>query len=172
MKKLFNWLIVLASIVGAFYGVGLIVPRSQTLGAKTTFTTVPRDVYAIVADVSAWPQWHPNVVMVKERGERNSNPLWQITAKDGRSFELEVMGQEDEKTWNGTYTSEGTRTNLRFDLSWYGSGTRLRVTRSADTRDPWQRARDFFTPSKDVPPIALLNAIATHFGEAGQAESN
>src|SRR5262245_21508791 len=146
VKKLFNWLIVLAACVGAFYGVGLIVPRNQTLVAKTNFTTRPADVFALLSDFSTWPQWHPKIATVQERPEKNDHPVWNVLTKDGRTFEVEVLGAEDEKFWNGTYTIEGTRSTLRFDISWFGTGSRVRVTRTADTRDPWLRAKGFFQP--------------------------
>ena len=172
MKKLFNWLMVLAGCVGAFYGVGLIVPRNQTLGAKANFTTQPRDVFEVLNDLSTWPQWHPNFLSVQERPERNDHPVWRVLTKEGLSFEIEVLGTEEEKFWHGTYTIEGTLTILRIDLAWYGKGARVRATRTTDTRDTWLRARGFFLPSSEIEPVALLNAFGTYFGESTKAEAN
>ena len=172
MKKYFNWLMVLAACVGAFYGVGLIVPRNQTLGAKAPYTAKPDQVYEVLADLRTWPEWFPGLASVQERPERNGHPVWRVLTKDGLSFEIEVLGTEDEKSWNGTYTIDGTRTTLRFDMTWYGSGSRLRATRAADTRDTWLRAKNFFLPSSEVEPIAILQGLGVFFGESVEAENN
>lgn len=172
MKRFLNWIIVLAACVGAFYGVGLIVPRSQTQGAKAAFGTKPAEIFEALNDLTTWPEWHPNFASVQERPEKDDHAMWRVLTKDGRSFELEVLGAEDEKFWNGAYSIDGTRTTLRFDLTWYGSGSRLRAMRNTDTRDPWVRARDFFLPSSEAEPVALLSAFGTYFGESVKAETN
>lgn len=172
MKKFFNWILVLAACVGAFYLIGLIVPRNQTQGSKTTLTAKPDQLYKVVADPATWSEWHPDVASIQERPERDGHPIWQVTDEHGRTFELEVMVAEDPGAWQGTYTIDGTRFVLRFDFSWYAQGGRARVTKTADTRDRWQRARRFLLPAKESSAIAVLNGLAEHLGEPGSAQSN
>jgi hypothetical protein len=172
VKKLFNWLIVLAACVGVFYGVGLIVPRNRTLAAKAVFGATPPEAYAVLSDVSTWPEWHPDVASAREAPERGKNPVWRVQTKDGRAFEVEVMGGEEDKLWSGVYTFDGTRTTLRFDLLYYGQGSRLRLTRIADTRDPWLRAKGFFFSASDAEPVAVLKGLGSYFGESVKAEAD
>jgi hypothetical protein len=165
VKKFFNWVLVAAACVGAFYGIGLIVPRSQTLASKTTFVADPDKLYAVVADVASWPQWHPDVRAAEERATRKDNPVWKITEKGGTSYELEVQNDEAPSLWQATYTIDGARYTLRFEAWWFGQGSRGRVTRTIDTRDPWRRAKGFLLARDEAKPAGLLNALGAHFGE-------
>lgn len=172
MKKFFNWVMVIAGIVGAFYMIGLIVPRNQTQGSKTTLNAKPDQLYDVVSDLTTWSDWNPDVAAVRERPERNGHPIWEITDKKGITHDLEVMVQDDAAAWQGTYTIEGTRYTLRFDFGWYGQGGRARVTKTVDTHDTWQRAWRFLWSPDEASPIALLNALSQHLGEAANAEGN
>lgn len=173
MKKFFNWILVLAACVGVFYGIGLIVPRSQTQGSKTTLTAKPEQIYEVVSDPSTWKEWNPEVSSIQERPERDRHKIWFVTDQEARSYEMEVVLEEvPTPSVQATYTVDGTRFVLRIDFSWHGQGSRARVTKTSDTRDVWQRAQRFLLPTKEASPIALLNALAEHFGEAGSAEGN
>jgi len=172
VKKFFNWVLVLAGCVGAFYGIGLIVPRSQTLGSRTSLQAKPDEIYKVVSDPSTWSQWHPDVSSIQERPDRDRHKIWLVTDKEARTFELEVTAEEEPTAWQVTYTVDGTRTVLRFDFSWHGSGGRARVAKTSDTRDTWQRAQRFLLPTKEASAIALLNALAEYLGEPGSAEEN
>jgi hypothetical protein len=170
VKKLFNWLIVLGACVGAFYCVGLIVPRSQVRGCRTNLATKPAAIYATVADLNTWSDWHPEVAAVQKRPARNDHPVWLITTPEGEIFELEVTNAEEAKLWQGSYTREGTRTTLRFDFNWYGEGGRARVTMTEDTRDTWLRAKRFLLPHKEVTALGLLLALTERLGESTKVE--
>ena len=172
MKKVFNWILVLGGLVGAFYLIGLIVPRNQSQGSKTVLTAKPDALYKIVNDPATWSDWHPDVAAIQERPERNDHPVWEVTDKRGRRYEMEILVQEDPGAWQGTYTIDGTRFVLRFDFSWYGQGGRARVAKSTDTRDTWQRAKRFLLPTKEASAIAVLNGLATEMGEPPAAQEN
>jgi hypothetical protein len=173
VKKFFNWILVLGALVGAFYLIGLIVPRSQTQGSKTTLTAGPEQLYAVVSDPGTWEDWNPEVASIEERPERDKNKVWSVTDKHARSYEMEVTLEERPTPFvQATYTVDGTRFVLRFDFTWHGQGSRARVTKTSDTRDVWQRAKRFLLPSKDSSAIALLNALAQRFGEPGAAEGS
>jgi len=173
VKKFFNWILVLGAIVGAFYGIGLIVPRNQTQGSKTTMTAKPDQIFKVLSDVSTWSQWNPEVASVQERSRRDDHMVWFVTDKEARSYEMEVTLEEDKTySWQGTYTLDGTRFGLRFDIGWFAEGGRVRVTKTSDTREVWQRARRFLLPTHEVSAIAVLNALAEHLGEPSTAEEN
>lgn len=165
MKKFFNWILVLGACVGAFYGIGLIVPRNQTKGSRTDFQAKPEAIYLVVADHTTWAAWFPGVAAVRELTEKNDHPRWGLTDDDGHTFELEVLGGEEPRTWSASYEQDGTRFNLRFDLTWYGEGSRVRVTRTADTRDAWLRAKHFLWSDPGASPVAVLTALAEQLGE-------
>ncbi len=172
MKKFFNWVLVLGACVGAFYLIGLIVPRSQTSGSKTNLQAKPNQLYALVSDPTTWKDWHPDVAAIQERPKRDDHALWLVTDKHAKSYEMEILSAEEPQTWHAAYTIEGTRFTLRFDFSWYGQGGRARVTRTVDTRDTWQRARRFLLPTSEASAVALLNALAEQLGEPGAAEES
>lgn len=172
MKRLFNSLLILGALVGAVYGVGLIVPRTRVLTAKALFAEGPVKVFAALNDPGTWPDWHPGVASVQERPDRNDHAVWRILSKEGTSFELEVLQAEEDRSWQATYTIEGERTTWRVDMTFAGSGgARILANRTIDTRDPWMRAKGFFLPGSDLEPIAFLNALGAHFGESVKAEA-
>ena len=172
MKKLFNWLMVLAACVGAFYGIGLIVPRSQTQGSKTTFTVMPDKLFGLVSDVSTWPEWHPDVASAVERPKNKDNVVWRVTEKSGASYDLEVTTSEDPTLWQCTYVIDETRYTLRFEFGGYGQGGRGRIVRTVDTRNTWKRAKSFLWSREETAPIGLLNALSQQLGEPGTAKED
>jgi hypothetical protein len=173
VKKFFNWILVLGALVGAFYGIGLIVPRNQVQGSKTTLTTSPRDIIKVLADPSTYSDWNPEVSSAQEKSGRGDDRVWLVTDKQARSYEMEVKVEEDRIfSWQGTYAVEDTRIVLRFDIRWSGQGAQVNVTRTVDTRDAWRRARRFLLPTGESSALALLNSLAEHLGEPGSAKEN
>jgi hypothetical protein len=170
VKKLFNWICILAGCVGFFYGVGLIVPRTSTDGSRTNLKAQPDRLYAVVSEVDAWPQWHPDVRSVQERQRKGDHPVWRVTENDGTGYDLEVTPSDDDSSWFGAYVVDGSRYTLRFSFSWYGQGGRVHATRTIDTRDTWKRARDFFWSRSETGSLGLLNALADHLGEDAVVE--
>lgn len=171
MKRFMNWVLLVGACVGAFYLIGLVVPRSQSTGSKTNLAASAEDVLKVIVDPQYWTEWHPDVLSVQPRGERNDKQVWSVTDEKNRKFDLEVTGAEG-RMWQGSYTLEDTRFTLRFEVIAYGQGSRLQVTRTADTRDVWKRARRFLWSKPEASPIAILNGIAAYFGEHGEAVSN
>lgn len=170
MKKFFNWILVLAGCVGLFYCIGLIVPRSLTLGCRTNLTTKPEQVYALVSDLETWPEWHPDVRKVQESVSRGDTPLWRVTDSNGESYDLEVNSAEEDAAFQVAYTIDGSRYTLRFSMRWYGEGARVQLARTVDTRDPWKRAKSFLWSRNETKPVGLLNALVAHLGEAAPVE--
>ena len=171
MKKFVNWIMVLAGLVGAFYGIGLIVPRVQSQGSQVDLQAAPKKTMEAIANVDSWPDWHPEIASVRAQAKRNDHPIWRVTKDDGSSYDLEIA-QEEEFSWQAVYELEKTRHTLRFKLSGLGEGTRVQATRSSDTRDPWQRAQTFLRMRSEVAPLAILNALAEQLGEAGNAKKH
>jgi hypothetical protein len=171
VKRFFNWILILGACVGAFYLIGLIVPRSQTQGSKTNLQATPENVLQLVVDPQYWTEWHPDFVSVQPRGERSGRALWSVRDELNRSFEIEVAAQEG-RVWQGSYALDGTRFTLRFEAIGYGEGSRVQVTRTADTPDPWKRAKRFLWSTPECSAVAILNGIAAYFGEHGQAVTN
>lgn len=172
MKKFFNWVIVLTACAGLVYCVGLIVPRSLTLGCKTNMATKPDRLYAVVSDVSTWSEWHPDVRSAQERPKHGDNPVWRITESSGASYDLEVNSAEEAAVFQVTYTIDDSRYTLRFGFSWFGQGGRMLVKRTVDTRDPWMRAKSFLWSRNETAPLGLVNALAEHLGEVVKVDED
>jgi hypothetical protein len=172
VKKFFNWVLVLAACAGLVYGIGLIVPRSLTSGSKAAFDEEPEPLFLLAADVASWPRWHPDVASVRERPAHGERAVWSITTKKGDSYELEVTAFEEPRLFQGTYTIGGSRITWRYEFGWYGRGRRAHVTRTVETRDPWQRAKQFFLPRGESTPLAVLNAMTADLGLAAKSEAD
>jgi len=165
VKKLFNWILVLAACVGAFYGVGVIVPRSQKLGCTTTMQESTPRLYEQINDPTTWDDWHPDFARVDELPELDKVRRWRLTDKQGLTFELSESQAEDNQRWQGTYERLGSRTTLRFELTGYGQGSRIRLVKTVETRDPWLRAKRFLWFGDDSSALAILNAFQAQQGE-------
>lgn len=152
--------------MGLFYLVGLIVPRSNTRKCETQLQTKPDQLYALVSDVSTWPEWFPDVSAVRPGAEKNGLPTWTLSFKDGTSALLEVMNADEDSLWQAFWVREGSRNTLRFVFGWYGQGGRIHLTKTVDTRDPWRRAKLFLWFHPDATPLAVMNALGQYLGEA------
>lgn len=169
VKKLFNWILVLAAMVGAFYGVGVIVPRSQKLGSLTTTAANPMQLYEVVADPTTWSDWHPDFTSVTELEKKKDERRWRVIDVQGQIFELTESQADEGLRWQGSYERLGTRTTLRFEFTGFGSGARLRLVKTVDTRDPWLRAKRFLWFGDDSSSLTILNALQGFVGEAPAA---
>jgi len=169
VKKFFNWILLLAAIVGAFYGVGVIVPRSQKLGSYTNFMAKPREVYSVVYDVERWDEWHPDFADVREIDELDGKRRWRVTDHKARMFELVETEVEQDRQWQGTYEIEGTNFSYRIMITGSGSGSRVGLKKTLDTRDPWRRAKRFLWFGEGSTALGLLNALSVQLGEPAEA---
>jgi hypothetical protein len=169
VKKLFNWILILAGLVGAFYFVGLIVPRNQKLGSYTTLDVRPNALYEVVSDLKNWSEWHPDFLSVRERPEQDDKRCWEVTGKDGRVFPFVEEAVEEGLRWIGTSEFDGTKTTWRFDIHGYAEGSRVKLTRTIDTRDTWLRAKRFLLFEDGVSPLAVLNSLSEDLGETPRA---
>lgn len=159
----------LAAIVGAFYGVGLIVPRSMKLGSYTNLQSSPREVIEQVKDVEAWDSWHPEFADVRELDAVDKQRRWRVMDHEGRNFELLETEYEEDREWQGTYELEGSRITYRILAIGAGSGARVSFKKTVETRDPWLRAKRFLTFGEGATPLALLNALSVQLGETPAA---
>lgn len=165
MKRFINWLLVIGALVGVFYLVGLIVPRSRTRKCETDIQSRPDDLYAYVSDVSTWPDWFPDVVSARQGPEKNKYPTWTLTFEGGGTAVLEVIDTLEGRSWQCFYLHEGSRHTLRFIFAWFGEGSRIQLTKIIDTRDPWDRAKLFLWIQEEGTPLGVLNALGLQFGE-------
>lgn len=163
MKSLLTFVLVLAALAGAAYGVGLVVPRESTSASATNLDTDPALAYALIQDVTRWPAWHPAIAAVRP-GEAGELPTWNVTTNGGSVFELTTVTQEAPTRWEGSYELDGVTTSLRFDLEPFGSGVRLRVVTKTATEDPWLRARNLVLQPEETEPVELLNALVRELG--------
>jgi len=169
MQRFINWVLAIGALVGMFYGIGLIVPRTTTRKAQAQYEAAPEKLYALVADVTTWPSWHPDVSDVRPLESPKDKPVYEVTFKDGRSFRMEVVGFERDKTWAATYELGGTSSRMNVVFGWVGEKGRAYMTRTSDTRDPWRRARLFLWDREQSKPTAILDALAVRLGESVQA---
>ena len=169
MKKLFNWILILAGLVGAFYFVGLIVPRQQKLGSYTTLDARPIDLYTTIADPTTWDEWHPDFASVRELPEEDDQRRWQVSDPQGNSFVLEESMAEEGSRWQGTYERLGSRFTWRFDIAGYADGSRIGLSKTVDTRDTWLRAKRFLWFGEGSSALAVLNSLSVHLGEDPKA---
>jgi len=165
MKRLTTLICVVGALVGVFYLVGMILPRSRATGSKTTMDSKTTEVYQAIVDLRGWPRWFPGVTRAEEGAERAGHPTWRLTDDKGEMFDLEVTSEDGSSVWIGVFERRGSRFTLRFDVKWFGEGASVFVTEQADTRSPWMRARRFFMNEHTSMPGILL-ALGKQLGDA------
>jgi len=169
MQRLINWVLAIGALVGLFYGIGLIVPRTTTRKAHAVLETPPERLYATITDVENWPKWNPDVASARQTSGSREQQVFDLSLRDGRATRLSVTGADGESTWSASYELDGTVMRMTYVFGWAGERGRIYLTRHADTRDPWRRARLFLWDREASKPVAILDALAQHLGEAPSA---
>ncbi len=164
MKKFVTLLFVLGAFGGAFYLIGMVLPRVHSATSRATFTVQPGAIYQVLVDIEHWDEWHPAIADLQRLPDRNGREVWGVTGKDHKRWELELGQTEDPIRFQAFFVRGKDRETFRAEMRWLGEGSIMRVTEQGDTPEPWRRAlrmfRDAHEPLSDV-----LRALGNRLGE-------
>lgn len=159
MRRFINFLFIAGAVVGVFYLIGLITPRSMSTEVTGRLVAFPRDVGKVMADVAGWPGWHPTVESVRERElSKSKKPVWGVRDTLLGDYDVEIVLAEDTR-WNGTWEIEGERFTLRVEARGYGEDrTQVLILCQRLVSDPWKRAARLLWGTR-VPIDDLLKGL-------------
>jgi uncharacterized protein YndB with AHSA1/START domain len=137
MKRLGQVVFVLLGIAALIYGTGWMLPVAHTASRSATFAATPQEVYDVIADVEAYPQWWTDI----ERVEILPSPDGRVRFRqhsNGEPIAMEVVDAappgrfvtriaDPDQPFGGTWTFEITPEN---------TATRLTITERGEVYDP------------------------------------
>jgi polyketide cyclase/dehydrase/lipid transport protein len=169
VKRFFVLLVIAGACAGVFYVIGLVLPRTQSTASRTNFQANPQEVFKVVSDVANWDDWQPNIARVEERPEKNGHPVWHVTDREGKSWDMDITVVQEPLAFAASYELDGTKRSLRFDIKWLGQGSIVRITSLRDCRSPWVRARRGFT-NEHAELLQVLLGLGRKLGEETKPE--
>lgn len=144
MKKFVTLLVVLGSLGGLFYLVGLILPRVHSTTSRASFVSKPDEIFDVLVDIANWEYWYPGLENVDQLPDRSGKALYELTGQDGERRLLELASMDRPMRFQAFLFTGDQRETLRCDIKWYGEGSVVRVTLQGDTKEPWRRALRLF----------------------------
>lgn len=163
-------LIVVASLAGAaavVHVIGIFVPKSHRVARTVVVNASPDRVFALIADVTAAPEWRSSVTKVEELtaaagvGRRfretgaNGAVTFVVSAFDPPRRVVSTI-DDPSLPFGGSWT---------FDLAPAGAGTSLTITEAGEVYSPMFRFFGLFM-SKSASIDAYLAALQKRLGGA------
>ena len=74
----------LATLIAAIALIGWRLPRAHAASVTARVTLAPDAVYALLADVSQYPSWRPDVKRLQRLADRDGRPAWVEETTSGR----------------------------------------------------------------------------------------
>ena len=169
MKKYLTLLIISGALVGLFYLVGMVMPRTRSVSCRASYKSDPEKVFAVISDVEHWPQWNTALQRVEPQPDKGGHPVWILVDQKLRQTKLEISLIDGPLKMTTGFEIEGARGNMRYELKRFGDGTVLRITEQRDIRSPWRRAARIFV-NEYTPLAGILESLGRKLGETVTAE--
>jgi uncharacterized protein YndB with AHSA1/START domain len=157
---------VLVVLVATVYAVGLLLPKSHVASASARYAATPQQVWAVLTDPSAFPQWRPGLARVEllpdvngQRGWReygSDEPVSYRVVESDAPRRLVARIADENLPYGGTWT---------YDVAPAGSGTRLTITERGEIYNPVFRFVARFIIGYTGTMTAVLRALGARFGE-------
>jgi hypothetical protein len=153
--------LLLIAILGCFY------PRSYTAARALPSQRPPEEVWSVVNDLAATPDWHPEFKKVERLPNKNGHEIWHVTDNRGYPMQLEtaeavapqrlVRKIADE---SGPFSGEWV-----FDIEPIGEGSKVTLTERGQIPNPFFRVMfwTFMTPTFYLE--MYLQALAKKLGD-------
>ena len=170
MKKFVTLLAIGGALTGAFYLMGMVMPRTHSVSCRATYKSDPDKVFGVFSDVEHWPQWNPMIASVQEERPEDNHPVWTLIDPKQVRTRLEIGLIDGPLKMGASFQLEGARGNLRFELKRFGDGAILRITEQRDLRSPWRRGARLFQ-NEYKPLMVFLESLGQRLGETVTAEA-
>lgn len=140
MKALLTLIAAVLALFVLAYGIGMLVPLHHVAARSARYAEAPEKVWALLADVSGYARWAPEVTGVRRMPDRDGHAVYQLEGKWAMPLEIDesvaprrmVTRIADPKLpFGGTWT---------WELRREGRGTRVTVAERGEIKPPPIRA--------------------------------
>ncbi len=83
MRWLLSGIGIVIGIVAVLAGIGYSMPNAHVAQAEADYRAGPDSVYAMLAHLEAWSEWHPSVGSLTPLDGSSDERSWRITGPDG-----------------------------------------------------------------------------------------
>lgn len=153
--------------------IGWTLPVRHQASQARTYKASASQLFALITDVSAFPNWRKEVTKVETLPDENGRKRWRETTKNGPPLTFVVERTIPDKLLVGRIAD----TNLAFGGSWTyeltpveNGATTLRITEDGEVYNPIFRFVSRFVMGHDATIKQYLSAVGTRFPEASSAE--
>lgn len=146
--------------------IGLRLPKTHAAASRIRLPATPEDVFAIVADVTAHPQWRPGLDRVELGPELNGAPTWYEYCSGDIRVQFQVVVREPPRSLvtrlvGAKLPLQGT---WRYDFMADGEGTILTITEGEKIHHPLLRFIARYVLSYHAAMDVFLIALGHRFG--------
>ena len=147
--------------------VGALLPVRHEVSREVTIDRPPAEVWDVIADFSAGPDWRPDIDRVEQLPDRDGRPVWAEYGTDGQRIPYATIETapptrlvrkiaDERLPFGGTWT---------FDLTPVGAGTRVKITERGEVRNPVFRFVSKFVIGHETFMERYLQALGSRFGQ-------
>lgn len=165
VSGLLTVLAALASLAGAVWLIGMVIPPEHVASRSARFAAAPDTLWAVLGDLSGYARWAPDVKDVTRLADQNGRPVYALEGKWPMPLAIEVSEPprrmvtriaDSELPFGGTWTWEIARD---------GRGSRVTVTERGEIKLPPLRAAARFVFGYSATLDAYLLALGRRFQE-------
>jgi len=163
MRWLFSGIGIVVGIVAVLAGVGYSMPNAHVAQAEADYRAEPEAVYAMLADLEAWPTWHPSVGSMTPLDESAGSASWRIRGPDG-SMTVTLVDEDPPNRFvtladGGMFVGRWT-----YKVEERADRTRVTITEEARIDNPVIRGLTVFRNQSST-LVRVLRALGDRLGE-------
>jgi uncharacterized protein YndB with AHSA1/START domain len=173
MKRMatFGWIATasIAGLVVLVVAVGALLPARHRAARMVVLRHSPAEIWAVITDYPAAPQWRSDVVRVERRPDQGGDPVWAEVDRHGQSIPYVTVDRDPERRLVRKIADE----RLPFGGTWTfelaaqpDGGTRVTITERGEVRNPIFRFVSRFVIGHGALMERYLRSLGGKFGEA------
>lgn len=163
MRWLLTGIGVLLGGVVLLGAIGYAMPNAHVTQVRADYAATPAEVYAVLANVEGWPEWHPSVDSLAPLEGQPEEPAWRIVGPDG-TMDIVVASVQPPtrlvtRVDGGMFVGRWT-----YQVDSRPRGSRVTVTEEARIDNPVIRGLTVLW-SQAATMERMLRALGDHLGE-------
>lgn len=158
-----------ALLIALVAAVGAMLPRSHVAARSLRVNRPPQEVWNVITNVEAFPNWRSGIARVERLPDANGLPVWRETDRRNNGLTLACEAFEPPRRLVTRIADK----NLPFGGAWTwvlapaGSGCELSITENGEIYNPIFRFMARFVLGYTMTIDAYLKSLAKHLGESG-----